>query len=166
MFAVAALVLCHSLGPHALAAVSETAAADGLASGASATEAQLGRFEIEVTRAEDVRAIKKLQRAYGHYADRGLWDDLADLFTDDAVADYPSGIFDGNASIRAMFTQNLGQGKAGLADGRIYNHTILQPVVDLAPDGATATGRWRVLGMLGVSAALPYGRTLCTALTT
>src|SRR3954469_8330782 len=111
--------------------------------------APLDRLEIEVTRAEDIRAIKKLQRQYGYYADRGLWNELADLFTDDAFADYPSGIFDGNASIRAMFIQNLGQGKPGLAEGRIYNHTILQPVVDLAPDGATATGRWRVLGMLG-----------------
>jgi SnoaL-like domain len=115
----------------------------------AATNVELSHLEIDVTRAEDVRAIKKLQRAYGYYADRGLWDDLANLFTDDAVADYPSGIFDGNASIRAMFIQNLGQGKTGLAEGRIYNHTILQPVVDLAPDGATATGRWRVLGMLG-----------------
>ncbi len=115
----------------------------------ASTPSQLDRLEIAVTRAEDVRAIKKLQRAYGYYADRGLWDDLADLFTDDAIANYPSGGFDGNASIRAMFVQNLGQGKPGLAEGRIYNHTILQPVVDLAPDGATATGRWRVLGMLG-----------------
>jgi hypothetical protein len=119
------------------------------ADAADAADAQLRRLETDVTRAEDVRAIKKLQRAYGYYADRGLWDNLASLFTDDAVADYPSGIFDGNASIRAMFVQNLGQGKPGLAEGRIYNHTILQPVVDLAPDGATATGRWRVLGMLG-----------------
>ena len=114
-----------------------------------ATAAQLDRLEIAVTRAEDLRAIKKLQRAYGYYADRGLWEDLADLFADDATANYPSGGFDGNASIRAMFVQNLGQGKPGLAEGRIYNHTILQPVVDLAADGATATGRWRVLGMLG-----------------
>jgi SnoaL-like domain len=113
------------------------------------TSAKLARLEIDVVRAEDLSAIKKLQRAYGFYADRGLWDDLANLFADDAVANYPSGGFDGNASIRAMFTQNLGQGKQGLAEGRIYNHTILQPVVDLAPDGATATGRWRVLGMLG-----------------
>lgn len=110
---------------------------------------RLDRLEIAVTRAEDVREIKKLQRAYGYYADRGLWDELAKLFADDATANYPSGGFDGNASIRSMFVQNLGQGKPGLAEGRIYNHTILQPVVDLAPDGATATGRWRVLGMLG-----------------
>lgn len=112
-------------------------------------ETRLDRLEIALVRAEDVRAIKKLQRAYGYYADRGLWNELADLFADDAIANYPSGGFDGNASIRAMFVQNLGQGKEGLAEGRIYNHTILQPVVDLSPDGATAVGRWRVLGMLG-----------------
>lgn len=119
------------------------------AAGPAELHARLDRLEIDVVRAEDIRAIKKLQRAYGYYADRGLWDDLADLFADDAVANYPSGGFDGNASIRAMFIQNLGQGKRGLAEGRIYNHTILQPVVDLASDGTTATGRWRVLGMLG-----------------
>lgn len=109
----------------------------------------LQQLEIAVVRAEDISAIKTLQRAYGYYADRGLWNELADLFADDATANYPSGGFDGNASIRAMFVQNLGQGRQGLAEGRIYNHTILQPVIDLAPDGATATGRWRVLGMLG-----------------
>jgi hypothetical protein len=115
----------------------------------SGTEAQLKRLEIAVVRAEDVRAIKNLQRAYGYYADRGLWNELADLFAEDAIANYPSGGFDGKDSIRAMFVENLGQGRQGLAEGRIYNHTILQPVVDLAADGATATGRWRVLGMLG-----------------
>jgi len=122
------------------------AAGEGSSSGAVA---EAGRLAIEVVRAEDARQIRKLQRAYGYYADRGLWNELADLFADDAIANYPSGGFDGNASIRAMFVQNLGQGRQGLAEGRIYNHTILQPVVDLAPDGVTATGRWRVLGMLG-----------------
>jgi len=121
----------------------------GIAQAAHGDQPGLERLEIEVTRAEDVRTLKKLQRAYGYYADRGLWDELADLFADDAVANYPSGGFDGKASIRAMFVDNLGQGRQGLAEGRIYNHTILQPVVDLAHDGATATARWRVLGMLG-----------------
>lgn len=114
-----------------------------------ADQARLDQLEIAVVRAEDLRAIKDLQRRYGHYADRGLWNEMGDLFAEDAVANYPSGGFDGQASIRAMFVENLGQGKQGLADGRIYNHIILQPVVDLAADGRTATGRWRVLGMLG-----------------
>lgn len=120
-----------------------------LVEAATPVNSRLDQLEIEVVRAEDLRAIRKLQRAYGYYADRGLWDDLADLFAEDAIANYPSGGFDGNASIRAMFVQNLGQGSQGLSEGRIYNHTILQPVVDLAENGATATGRWRVLGMLG-----------------
>ncbi len=140
----------HLLAGAVLAAVLLLVRPDvAAAAGSTDAAAKLDRLEIGVVRAEDVRAIRKLQRAYGYYADRGLWDDLADLFADDAIANYPSGGFDGNASIRAMFVQNLGQGRQGLAEGRIYNHTILQPVVDLAADGATATGRWRVLGMLG-----------------
>jgi hypothetical protein len=119
------------------------------ASAADAAALRLDRLEIAVVRGEDLRAIRKLQRTYGYYADRGLWNELAALFASDAIANYPSGGFDGNASIRAMFVKNLGQGSQGLAEGRIYNHTILQPVVDLAADGRTATGRWRVLGMLG-----------------
>jgi hypothetical protein len=141
--------LAHVLACAAATFLGLTAAASAGAPAPAGTQARLDRLEIDVVRAEDVSALKKLQRAYGYYADRGLWEDLADLFADDAVANYPSGGFDGNASIRAMFVQNLGQGKPGLAEGRIYNHTILQPVIDLAPDGATATGRWRVLGMLG-----------------
>ncbi len=139
--AIAVFVVAVTLGCALLPPSSRAADA--------ARAAKLDQLETAVVRAEDVRAIKKLQRAYGYYADRGLWDELANLFADDAVANYPSGGFDGKASIRAMFVENLGQGRQGLAEGRIYNHTILQPVVDLAADGATATGRWRVLGMLG-----------------
>lgn len=128
----------------ALGATSPCAQADP-----GGVQARLQRLEVEVIRAEDSSAIRKLQRAYGFYADRGLWSDLADLFTEDATADYPSGIFLGKASIRGLFFQDLGAGRLGLADGRLYNHTILQPVITLSPDGATATGRWRVLGMLG-----------------
>jgi hypothetical protein len=61
----------------------------------SDTATQVDRLEIAVIRAEDMRAIKNLQRAYGYYADRGLWDELADLFADDAIAHYPSGGFVG-----------------------------------------------------------------------
>lgn len=130
------------------AAAPHLAVAAGDASPAT-VQAELDKLEVEVVRAEDVKTIESLQRAYGHYADRGLWEDLADLFAEDSLADYPSGIFVGKASIRNMFIKNLGAGRPGLADGRIYAHIILQPVVDLAPDGRTATGRWRVLGMLG-----------------
>src|SRR5882757_9540000 len=60
---------------------------------------RLDRLEAEVAAGEDLRAIKKLQRAYGYYLDKGMWEDLSVLFTDDAVANYPAGVFVGRASI-------------------------------------------------------------------
>ena len=38
--------------------------------------------------AEGVRAVKRLQNAYAHYQDQGLWADLADLCTDDVSAEF------------------------------------------------------------------------------
>ena len=51
--------------------------------------------------------------------------------------------------VRKLFFDQVGQGKLGLADGRIYPHILFQPVITLAPDGRTAKGRWRILAMLG-----------------
>jgi hypothetical protein len=55
----------------------------------------------------------------------------------------------GKNAIRQLFFQQVGQGKLGLAEGRIYPHILFQPVVTLAPDRRTAKGRWRILAMLG-----------------
>jgi hypothetical protein len=106
----------------------------------------------EVGAAEDVRAIKKLQRAYGYYLDKGMWEDLSQLFTTDAVANYPAGIYVGKDSIRKHLFLNVGavkMGEVGLGDGRLYNHMNIQPVVHLDPGGQTAKGRWRALAMFG-----------------
>jgi hypothetical protein len=115
-------------------------------------QARLDRLEAETVYGEDVHAIKKLQRAYSFYVDKGLWEDVADLFTDDAVANYPAGVYIGKPSIREHLYLNVGGGKMGeigLREGRIYNHMNLQPVVHLDPGGQTAKGRWRALAMFG-----------------
>jgi ketosteroid isomerase-like protein len=109
---------------------------------------RLADLETRVERIESVRAIKRLQYAYGHYTEFGLWNDFADLFTDDAVTNYQSGVV-GKDAIRKLFFEQVGQGKLGLADGRIYPHILFEPVITLAPDGQTAKGRWRILAMLG-----------------
>ena len=126
------------------------------ARGSEGLHARLDRLEAEVAAAESVHAIKRLQRAYGYYLDKGMWEDLAALFTEDAVASYPAGVFIGRESIRRHLYMNVGGGEVGrlgLGDGRLYNHMALQPVIHLGPDGTTAKGRWRVLAMLGT-----YGR--------
>jgi hypothetical protein len=106
------------------------------------------RLRARIESIESIRAIKRLQYAYGHYVELGLWNDFADLFAEDAVTNYQSGVR-GKDAIRRLFFQQVGQGKLGLADGRIYPHILFQPVITLAPDGRTAKGRWRILAMLG-----------------
>ena len=109
---------------------------------------QIARLDADVQSAEAIRAIKRLQYAYGHYAEFGLWHDLADLFADKGVGHYPAGDL-GKEEIRKLFLQDVGKGKLGLSEGQLYPHIMLQPVVTLGPDRKTAKGRWRVLAMLG-----------------
>jgi hypothetical protein len=105
-------------------------------------------LQARIESIESVRAIKRVQYAYGHYVELGLWNDFADLFAEDAITNYQSGVRGKNA-IRQLFFQQVGQGKLGLAEGRIYPHILFQPVITLAPDRRTAKGRWRILAMLG-----------------
>ncbi len=113
-----------------------------------ALEKRVERLQAHMESIESVRAIKRLQYAYGHYVELGLWNDFADLFTEDAVTNYQSGVR-GKDAIRKLFFEQVGQGKLGLAEGRIYPHILFQPVITLGPDGRTAKGRWRILAMLG-----------------
>ncbi|HEV8416207.1 MAG TPA: nuclear transport factor 2 family protein [Bryobacteraceae bacterium] len=113
-----------------------------------AFEIRVERLQAHLESIESIRAVKRLQYAYGHYVELGLWNDFADLFTEDAATNYQQGAR-GKAQIRQLFFEQVGQGKLGLAEGRIYPHILFQPVITLAPDGRTAKGRWRILAMLG-----------------
>lgn len=122
----------------------------------SATDAPLSgriaQLRAEVSAAEDLAAIKRLQRTYGYYVDKGMWTDLAEYFTDDAVANYPAGVFIGKESIREHLYRNVGgvqMGEVGLGNNRLYNHMNIQPVVVLDAGGTTARARWRALATFG-----------------
>ena len=127
-------------------------ATNAAAQSADALGARLDAVEAQVVAAEDVAAIKRLQREYGYYVDKGMWEDVADLYTDDAVANYPAGTYVGHDSIRKHLYMNVGGGQVGengLPDNRIYNHMNIQPVVHLEPGGQTAKGRWRAFAFFG-----------------
>ena len=111
--------------------------------------AEIARLSAEVDKLEGARAVRKLQRAYGYYIDRGLWDEAADLFADDGTVEIGmDGVYVGKARIRE-YLQRLGGGKPGLSYGQLYEHAQLQPEVDVAADGLSAKGRWRELQMTG-----------------
>ncbi len=105
-------------------------------------------LEADVQGAEAIRAVKRLQYAYGHYAELGLWYDFADLFADSGAGHYTTGRLD-REGIRRLFLEDVGNGKLGLSEGQFYPHFMLQPVVTLDPGRNSAKGRWRCLAMLG-----------------
>ena len=115
----------------------------------AAIQVRLTQLETNLHKARAIRDIKRLQYSYSHYAELGLWFDLGDLFARNGVAHYAQGDFRGPESLRKFYLQELGRGQLGLADGRIYPHIMIQPVVTVAADGKTARGRWHVIAMLG-----------------
>jgi triacylglycerol lipase len=108
---------------------------------------QVADLSLRATRLRDEQQIENLQRIYGYYLDRAMWDQVADLFADDGTIEMgQQGVYVGKAHIR----QFLGlQGGQGLATGQMNDHLQLQTLIDVAPDGKTARGRSRELAMTG-----------------
>jgi hypothetical protein len=116
---------------------------------AQSTDAQLDALTARVERLEGTRAVKKLQRAFGYYVDRGLWGDAADLFTDNGTIEIGiDGVYAGKARIRE-YLKRLHGNQEGLIYGQLNEWITLQPAVFIAADGKSATARWRDQGMLG-----------------
>jgi len=116
---------------------------------AQSVDAEIAALTLRVERLEGTRAVKKLQRAFGYYVDRGLWQDAADLFTDDGTVELGiDGVYQGKDRIRE-YLRRLHGGQEGLIYGQLNEWVTLQPAITVAADGQTATARWRDLGMTG-----------------
>jgi hypothetical protein len=112
-------------------------------------DAEIAALTQRVERLEGSRAVRKLQRAFGYYVDRGLWQDAADLFTDDGTIEIGiDGVYVGKERIRE-YLRRLHGGQEGLIYGQLNEWVTLQPAITVAADGRSATARWRDLGMLG-----------------
>ncbi len=125
------------------------ASAPSTADRSAALDAQIAQLEGQAARAEDVSEIKRLQRAYGYYFDAAQWDQMADLFAaDGSIENGLDGVYLGKERIR-QYLHALGGGREGLRRGELNEHLMLQPEIDVAPDGRTAKGRWLEFIMAG-----------------
>ena len=123
---------------------------------AEAVDAQLKSLEAGVQAAESIRAVKKLQHAFAHYQEAGLWADMADLFSRDAVGQFAGREVKGRAALLGFFMEAAGRKRAGLDAGQLNVNLPNQPVVTLGADGVTARGTWHNLAArarFGVSAS-------------
>ena len=107
-------------------------------------EARLAALEARVQTQEDIEAINKLTRAYGYYVDKQLWHEVVDTFSDHAVVEIAGrGVYRDRKGVDDLFRGSMGGGEIGLKPGALFNHMILQGIVDVAPGGKTAKARWR-----------------------
>lgn len=58
--------------------------------------------QAELTGLRDIEAIKKLQRAYGYYVERMMYQEIVDYFTDipDVILDWLEGKFLGKEGVK------------------------------------------------------------------
>jgi hypothetical protein len=116
-----------------------------------AASARIAALEARLTALEDNRDIERLFRAYGYYFDKGLWKETTTLFTDDADVEIAQrGVYRGRSSVERLYVQIFGKGRNCLPPNGLNNHMILQPIMTVNPDGKTASGRARIIGMLAI----------------
>jgi hypothetical protein len=116
---------------------------------------RLASVNAQADRLSDYDELRNLQQVYGYYFDKALWDQVVDLFTEDAQLQVgQQGRFNGKAGIR-RYLYGLTGGRQGLVHGQLNNHFQLSPVITLSPDGLAARARWRLMvqdGQLGSQA--------------
>lgn len=99
---------------------------------------------------ESVEAIKKLQRAYGYYIEHGMAEEILGLFSDepDTMLWHAAiGSYKGREGLKRFF----GPFTMGGADPEFLHQVILlSPIIDVAPNGREAKGRWYGAGTVAI----------------
>jgi hypothetical protein len=112
-------------------------------------------FETAVRTLLDIEAIKQLHAKYTFYVDGNRWDDVLDLFADDAVGDWglggegTRGRHEGKEEIARFFKQLAAQ------EATMFRHMVIQPLIDVSGDKAHA--KWYMFGFGTYN--LPEGKT-------
>jgi len=113
-------------------------------------EARIKYLEDKLRKVEDIEAIKKLQRAYGYYLEHWCVEDILSLFSQspEVVVKVHAGEFRGPESIRRFFLHGRDVDPGTVKHPPTFLHQVMQlsPIIDVAPDGNRAWGRWYGFG--------------------
>ena len=113
-------------------------------------EAKVKTLEDKIRTLEDIEDIKKLQRAYGFYLEHWMAEDIIDCFADgpDTSLLVAAGHYVGKENIRDFFNHGRKGVEMRKSDNGEFLHQVMQlsGIVNVAPDGKTASGRWYAFG--------------------
>jgi hypothetical protein len=115
----------------------------------AALRAEVAALRAMAQESHAIIALGTLQRTYGYYVDKGLWDEAADLFAPDGTLEIAGrGVYKGRERVRAYLHK-----LPVYRDGILFNHMQLQPVIHVDMAAGTAKGRWRTFIQLGILGA-------------
>jgi len=101
-----------------------------------ATESQEASLQAAVQELRDIEAIKQLKARYCYLVDERRWEELAQLWTEDAVGDYDFGlVFHGRDAVMEGFFHG-----PTVTAASFFVHMVHNPIVNVAGD--SATGQW------------------------
>ena len=120
----------------------------------AALRRQLDELTSEVALLRDAQAIRRVQFAYGYYMDKGLYQEVVDLFAEAGEVRFMGGVFRGrDAGVRRLyierFRNTFTRGHNGPVYGLMLEHVQLQDIVDVAADRRSAHGRFRAFMQAG-----------------
>jgi hypothetical protein len=115
---------------------------------------QVDRLSNQLAVLEDTNAIRKLHHAYGYYLDKGIWEEIVNLFADGGEVHFNGGIFEGKErGVRRLYIDYFGQGFTGNNYGPVHgfllDQTQEQDVIDVAPDLKSAEARFHCFMLVG-----------------
>jgi len=107
---------------------------------------QLNHLSNRIGGMEDAQAIRRLHQAYESRLDRGMYEEVAGMFTDRAEVVYNGGLFTGKDGIRRLYCGQFGSGRTGKkiepAPGFETDPAQQLDIVEIAGDRKTATGQF------------------------
>ena len=113
------------------------------------------KLEVKLQTIEDIEQIKKLQKAYGYYLEHWQEDEIVELFShspDVSLEINDGGLYQGFEAVKNSFNfadHYTAYGGAKKAPPEFLHILIpISGIVDLAPDGKTAKGRWYGFGLV------------------
>jgi len=97
---------------------------------------EMAELRHELGILQDIQAVRTLQFKYGYYMDKGLYDEVVDLFADQGELHFMGGIFRGRAGLTRLYCGRLRSGFTDGNNGPVYGllaeHLQLQDIVDIA----------------------------------
>lgn len=115
---------------------------------------RIDALEHELGIQQDIHAIRRLQYIYGYFIDKSQYNEVVDLFADNAEVWFMGGIYKGKAGVKRLyidrFRVRFTEDHNGPRYGWLLDHPQMQMVIDVAHDRKTAQARGRSMMQAGL----------------